>query len=89
MEDLIRSMFLTGEINITDQTYLSNARHIAKVSEAKKALQNVLDSIELDMPVDVYAIDLTTAWRLLGDILGENYQDDLLNELFSKFCLGK
>ncbi|PKK96188.1 MAG: tRNA uridine-5-carboxymethylaminomethyl(34) synthesis GTPase MnmE, partial [Tenericutes bacterium HGW-Tenericutes-3] len=53
------------------------------------ALQNVLDSIALDMPVDVYAIDLTSAWRLLGDILGENYQDDLLNELFSKFCLGK
>jgi tRNA modification GTPase len=41
------------------------------------------------MPVDVYAIDLTQAWRSLGEILGENYTDDLLNELFSKFCLGK
>jgi tRNA modification GTPase len=41
------------------------------------------------MPVEVYAIDLTDAWRKLGEILGETYEDDLLNELFSKFCLGK
>jgi tRNA modification GTPase len=64
-------------------------RHIQKVKEAKTSLENVMKSIHLDMPVDVYAIDLTQAWRALGEILGENYADDLLNELFSKFCLGK
>ncbi|MBN2300782.1 MAG: tRNA uridine-5-carboxymethylaminomethyl(34) synthesis GTPase MnmE [Acholeplasmataceae bacterium] len=89
LEQSILKLLSLEDIEQRDFNYLSNARHIAKVNEAKKALENVLDSIKLDMPVDVYAIDLTTAWRLLGDILGENYQDDLLDELFSKFCLGK
>ncbi len=89
LENAILKLLSLEDIEQRDFNYLSNARHIAKVNEAKKALENVLKSIDLDMPVDVYAIDLTSAWRLLGDILGENYQDDLLNELFSKFCLGK
>ncbi len=89
LEQAILTILSLEDIEQRDFNYLSNARHIAKVSEAKKSLQNVIVSIGLDMPVDVYAIDLTAAWRLLGDILGENYQDDLLNELFSKFCLGK
>ncbi|MBU1141809.1 MAG: tRNA uridine-5-carboxymethylaminomethyl(34) synthesis GTPase MnmE [Firmicutes bacterium] len=89
LENSILKLLSLEDIEERDFNYLSNARHITKVKEAKKSLQNVLTSIELDMPVDVYAIDLTTAWRLLGDILGENYQDDLLNELFTKFCLGK
>jgi tRNA modification GTPase len=77
------------DIASRDLNYLSNVRHIQKVKEAKTSLENVMKSIHLDMPVDVYAIDLTQAWRALGEILGENYADDLLNELFSKFCLGK
>lgn len=89
LEKAILKLLSLEDIEQRDFNYLSNIRHIAKVNEAKLALENVLKSIELDMPVDVYAIDLTSAWRLLGDILGENYQDDLLDELFSKFCLGK
>ncbi|MBU1093863.1 MAG: tRNA uridine-5-carboxymethylaminomethyl(34) synthesis GTPase MnmE [Firmicutes bacterium] len=89
LESAILKSLSLEDIEQRDFNYLSNARHIAKVKEARKSLQNVLTSIGSDMPVDVYAIDLTVAWRLLGDILGENYQDDLLNELFSKFCLGK
>lgn len=89
LEQAILKSLSLEDIEQRDFNYLSNARHIAKVKEARKSLNNVLTSIESDMPVDVYAIDLTVAWRLLGDILGENYQDDLLNELFSKFCLGK
>ncbi len=89
LENAILKLLSLEDIEQRDFNYLSNARHIAKVNEAKKSLENVLKSIDLDMPIDVYAIDLTSAWRLLGDILGENYQDDLLNELFSKFCLGK
>lgn len=72
-----------------DFNYLSNARHIQKVQEAKQSLLEVLQSIQIDMPVDMYAIGLTEAWQTLGDILGETHQDDLLTELFSKFCLGK
>ena len=89
LEQAILKKLSLEDIESRDFNYLSNVRHITKVKEAKNALNQVLASIELDMPVDVYAIDLTTAWRLLGEILGEHYQDDLLTELFSKFCLGK
>lgn len=89
LEKAILRLLSLEDIGQRDFNYLSNVRHIMKVKEAKESLTNVLKSIELDMPVDVYAIDLTAAWRALGEILGENYQDDLLDELFSKFCLGK
>lgn len=89
LEQAILKLLSLEDIEARDFNYLSNIRHIMKVKEAKAYLENVLTSIDLDMPVDVYAIDLTGAWRTLGDILGENYQDDLLSELFSKFCLGK
>ena len=89
LEKAILKKLELEDIQSRDFNYLSNMRHITKVKEAKNSLENVLRSIDLDMPVDVYAIDLTQAWRALGEILGENYADDLLNELFSKFCLGK
>ncbi|MFA6800787.1 MAG: tRNA uridine-5-carboxymethylaminomethyl(34) synthesis GTPase MnmE [Acholeplasmataceae bacterium] len=89
LEHAILKILALENIETRDMNYLSNARHITKVKEALAALENVLESIKLDMPVDVYDIDLTEAWKLLGEILGEYYKDDLLNELFSKFCLGK
>lgn len=89
LEKAILKLLSLEDIDSRDFNYLSNVRHIQKVKEARASLQNVLTSIDLDMPVDVYAIDLTQAWKSLGEILGEYYQDDLLNELFSKFCLGK
>jgi tRNA modification GTPase len=89
LEKAILKLLSLEDIDSRDFNYLSNVRHIQKVKEARSSLQNVLTSIDLDMPVDVYAIDLTQAWKSLGEILGEYYQDDLLNELFSKFCLGK
>lgn len=89
LEKAILKKLELEDIHSRDLNYLSNIRHITKVKEAKSSLENVMKSIALDMPVDVYAIDLTQAWRALGEILGENYADDLLNELFSKFCLGK
>jgi tRNA modification GTPase len=89
LEKAILKLLSLEDIDSRDFNYLSNVRHIQKVKEARSSLQNVLTSIDLDMPVDVYAIDLTQAWKALGEILGEYYQDDLLNELFSKFCLGK
>jgi tRNA modification GTPase len=89
LEDAILKTLALEDIEDRDFNYLSNIRHIQKVKEAKSALEDVLKGIDLQMPVDVYAIDLTRAWQSLGDILGENYQDALLDELFSKFCLGK
>ena len=89
LEHAILKKLALENIDTRDMNFLSNARHIAKVRAALHALESVLASIDLDMPVDVYAIDLTEAWKLLGEILGQYYKDDLLNELFSKFCLGK
>ena len=89
LEETIRDMFLSGDINVTDQTYVSNARHIAKLEATKQALQDSINSIELSIPVDMVEIDLKSAWILLGDIIGDNSSDSLLDELFSKFCLGK
>lgn len=89
LENLIRKMFLSGEINVTDQTYVSNARHIAKLTETLEALKESLVSIEDSMPVDMVEIDLKNAWMLLGEIIGDTSSTSLLDELFSKFCLGK
>lgn len=89
LEKAILKLLSLEDIEERDFNYLSNARHIQKVKEAKASLLQVLDSIALDMPVDVYAIDLTDAWHDLSEILGERYENALLNELFSKFCLGK
>jgi len=89
LEKAILKLLSLEDIEERDFNYLSNARHIQKVKEAKASLLQVLDSIALDMPIDVYAIDLTDAWHDLSEILGERYENALLNELFSKFCLGK
>lgn len=72
-----------------DFNYLSNARHIQKVKEALSSLNNSLLALDNDMPVDIYVIDLTNAWNLLGDIIGASYEDELIDTLFSQFCLGK
>jgi tRNA modification GTPase len=89
LEKAILKKLSLEDIEKRDFNYLSNARHISKLEAVKSSLEQVIQSIHIDMPVDIYAIDLTDAWRLLGEILGDHYQDDLLNELFSKFCLGK
>ena len=76
--------------SITDDLdYLTNTRHIAKLSEVKKSLYDSLESIENEMPVDMVEIDLKNSWLLLGSIIGDDTNDSLLDELFSNFCLGK
>jgi len=89
LETKILEVLSLTNLEERDFNYLSNTRHIAKVNDAIKSLENVLESINLDMPVDIYAIDLTNAWQSLGDIIGVRYQDELLDTLFSRFCLGK
>src|SRR5690554_253817 len=79
------------ENNITeiDSTYMGNARHIAKLKEAKRHLESALSSAKVGEVIDMINIDLTLAWQALGEIIGENNPEALLDELFSKFCLGK
>ena len=68
---------------------MTNARHIALLEQAKVALEAVLTGLEQELPVDLVQIDMTRAWELLGEITGDSYQDELLDQLFSQFCLGK
>lgn len=89
LETAIKNMFLKGELNDTDQTYLSNARHIAKLHETLNSLNDSIQAIEDDMPIDMVEIDLKEAWLLLGEIIGNTSSTSLLDELFTKFCLGK
>ena len=78
-----------GDIKDKDFNILSNVRHIAKIKDTIEALQAVIDGIEMDMPIDIVEIDLKKAWQYLGEITGDYHPEDLISELFSKFCLGK
>ncbi|MDT3391654.1 MAG: tRNA uridine-5-carboxymethylaminomethyl(34) synthesis GTPase MnmE, partial [Bacillota bacterium] len=78
-----------GIDNSQSTTLVSNARQIGLLNQAKQALDDVLAGIKAEMPVDLVQIDMTRCWDLLGEITGDAYQDELLNQLFSQFCLGK
>jgi tRNA modification GTPase len=90
LEDRIAAMFFAGSIeNTSNNIMVTNARHIGLLKQAETALNAVLEGIETGMPVDLVQIDMTRAWDLLGEITGDSYQDELLDQLFSQFCLGK
>lgn len=89
LEETIREMFLTGEISFNDEVRITNVRHKAALQEALSGLHLVEKSIEDGMPEDFYSIDLMNAYEALGSIIGEAVEDDLVNEIFSKFCMGK
>lgn len=89
LEETIREMFLTGEISFNDEVCITNVRHKAALQETLSGLHLVEKSIEDGMPEDFYSIDLMNAYEALGSIIGEAVEDDLVNEIFSKFCMGK
>ena len=89
LEEKIREMFFSGEINFNDEVYITNERHRQELIKAKNSLALVKNSIEAGMPEDFFSIDLTDAYESLGRILGESMGEDLVNEIFSKFCMGK
>ena len=88
-EDIIKNMFFQGEISFNDEVYITNMRHKAAIQDAYHSLQKVIVSIDNDMPEDFYSIDLLDAYESLGSITGETIGEDLVNEIFSKFCMGK
>ncbi len=89
LEEKIESMFLQGGLEKAGETYLSNARHIAKMRQVQQSLKDAIDAAHQMYPVDMIEIDLKSAWETLGEIIGQSKNTDLLDELFSKFCLGK
>ncbi|MCI6731250.1 MAG: tRNA uridine-5-carboxymethylaminomethyl(34) synthesis GTPase MnmE [Lachnospiraceae bacterium] len=89
LKDRIREMFYAEELKFNDEIYLTSARHKAALDSAYRSLQLVMDSIAAGMPEDFFTIDMMSAYEQLGYITGESVEDDLVNEIFSKFCMGK
>lgn len=89
LEDRIREMFYSGKVSYNDQIYITNVRHKEALENSYNSLLKVKDSVENMMPEDFYSIDLMDAYEQLGLIIGESVEDDLVNEIFSKFCMGK
>ena len=88
-ENTIKDMFFEGKIAVNDEIYITSKRHKEALMEAYDSMQMVKRSLEDDMPEDFYSIDLMSAYASLGRIIGEEVEDDLVNEIFSKFCMGK
>ncbi len=87
--NMIKELFSLNEIETGDFTYLSNARQISLIKEALKLCLEIKYQNEQNTPVDLIQIDLQNLWEKLGEITGDAYKDELLDEIFSKFCLGK
>lgn len=88
-EDTIKDMFFNGDISFNDEVFITNMRHKEAIMDAKNSLLMVKQSLEDNMPEDFYSIDLMSAYASLGAIIGEEVSEDLVNEIFSKFCMGK
>lgn len=89
LENTLKDMFYHGNVSFNDQVYITNIRHKTALKAAYESLMKVNDSIENQMPEDFFTIDLMDAYEALGSITGETIGEDLVNEIFSKFCMGK
>ncbi len=89
LSDLVQKLFERQEIRMNSEVIITSARHVALLRNAEQALTEVLHSIDMGLPEDFFTIDLMRAYTELGYILGEEVSEDLVNEIFSKFCMGK
>lgn len=89
LKSQIESMFFQGKLHLPEDVYITNLRHKKLLQEAAESLNQVLDSLYAHMPEDFYSIDLMSAYEALGSILGESVDEDVINEIFHKFCVGK
>lgn len=89
LKEKIKNMFKLEEINQGDCTYLSNARQISLAKEAYNSIEDIELGLQNNVPTDLIEIDIKHIWELLGQIIGETYSDELIDQLFTQFCLGK
>ena len=89
IKEEIKSIYNLEQIETTDMTYLSNARSISLLKQSLSKINDSINNIKNESPIDMVELDLKNAWELLGEIIGETYTDELIDELFSRFCLGK
>ena len=88
LSDIIVELFINHEIDFNDEVYISDERNIEALLEVKQSLSNLRESINLGVSEDFYTVDMMNAYESLGKIIGEALEDDLVNEIFSKFCMG-
>lgn len=89
LKDKIKELFNMEEIEKGDFNYLSNARHIATIHECISVVESIKEELKNGLPIDMLEIDIKKIWELLGNLIGESYDEELLDNLFSRFCLGK
>ena len=89
IKDEIKRLFNIGEISTNDMTYLSNARSIALLKKSLNNINDAINEVNNNNPIDIVELSLKESWNNLGEVIGETYTDELLDELFSRFCLGK
>ncbi|WP_214627106.1 tRNA uridine-5-carboxymethylaminomethyl(34) synthesis GTPase MnmE [Paenibacillus agaridevorans] len=89
LEATISEMFFEGQLEANDLTYVSNVRHISLLKRAKGSLEDAIEATYSGIPIDVIQIDARLAWESLGEILGDEAGDSLIDQIFSQFCLGK
>lgn len=89
LENTIKEMFYEGKISFNDEVYITNMRQKAALEAALESLCRVEESIAMQMPEDFFSIDLMSAYEELGNITGESVGEDLINEIFGRFCMGK
>ncbi|MEF2243891.1 tRNA uridine-5-carboxymethylaminomethyl(34) synthesis GTPase MnmE [Paenibacillus sp. IITD108] len=89
LENKISELFFEGQLESDDLTYISNVRHIALLKKARQSLQDAIEASQAGVPIDIIQIDGRMAWEALGEILGDEAGDSLIDQIFSQFCLGK
>lgn len=89
LKERIIKLFELDKIEQSDMTYLTNARSIALLKQVKEKIEEIENSINMDIPISIIEIDLRNVWEILGKIIGEHYEDELIDQLFTQFCLGK
>lgn len=89
LEEAISRLFRLGKVELADGTYVSNVRHIHLIRKALESVREVIQGIDAGVPLDMVEIDLKNAWESLGEVIGEAVSEDLIDHIFSQFCLGK
>jgi tRNA modification GTPase len=89
LKDKISEMFKLEELKQKDYNFITNIRQVSKIKECIKHINDIKEGLDNNMPLDMIEIDLREIWNILGEIIGESYTEELLDELFSKFCVGK
>ena len=89
LEKAISDIFFTKDLQSDDMTYVSNVRHIHLLKQAKKSLEDAMEALQLNIPLDMVQIDVRRTWEFLGEIIGDTASESLIDQLFSQFCLGK